>query len=85
MCIFAIKNIHNIIMYVLKYFLVINVFLIIFVAVYEINNPKNLLFWSSIILLFSIFGFIAYVIFGNALKFNAKDKYEIDAFMSFLL
>ncbi len=58
----------------LRYLLVFNAFLIIFMAIYEIKNIKSFLFWFFIIIFFPIIGFVVYVVFGNALKFNSKGK-----------
>ena len=55
-----------------KSILAIDAFLIIFISIFEHKNIKKLLFWAIIISFFSILGFIAYILLGNSLKFNAK-------------
>ena len=58
----------------LKIFIILNTILVIFMAFYEIKNFKRFIFWFFIIYIFSIFGFLTYIVFGNALKFKAKQK-----------
>jgi len=64
----------------LKYLLIFNVILIIIMSIFEIKNIKTFLFWCIIIFIFSILGFVAYIILGNALKFKSKkniyEKYK---------
>ena len=56
----------------LKIIAFINVFLLIFMSIYEIKNFKRFLKWAFLIILFPIVGFIIYVLFGNNLKFYSK-------------
>ena len=58
----------------LIFLLIFNIFLIIIMSIYEIKDIKKTIFWSLIILIFSLIGYIAYIIFGNQLKFNAKKQ-----------
>lgn len=60
-----------------KYLAFLNVFLIIFIIIYEHNDLKKILLWGILVGIFSLFGFISYIIFGNGLKFNAKQKVMI--------
>lgn len=57
-----------------KFLLFFNSILVILVTVYEIKNFKRFLIWFFIVLWFPILGFIIYLIFGNALKFQSKNK-----------
>ena len=56
----------------LKIIAFINVFLLIFMSIYEIKNFKRFLKWAFLMILFPIVGFIIYVLFGNNLKFYSK-------------
>lgn len=56
----------------LKIIAFINVFLLIFMSIYEIKKFKRFLKWALLIILFPIFGFIIYILFGNNLKFYSK-------------
>lgn len=51
--------------------IVIKLFLILIMIIFECKNPKSVIFWFFIILLIP-FGFILYLIFGNRLKLKAK-------------
>lgn len=57
-----------------RYLLIFNLILIIIMSIFEIKRFKKLIFWALIIFIFSIFGYITYLIFGNALKFSAKKQ-----------
>lgn len=43
-------------------------------AIFEIKQFKKFLFWTIIIAIFSIIGFLGYVIIGNELKFYTKKQ-----------
>lgn len=56
------------------FFLIFNIILIIIMSIFEIKNIKKWLSWSIIIFIFSILGFLLYIILGNNLKFKAKKQ-----------
>lgn len=43
-------------------------------GIFEFKNLKKFFYWTIIILLFSILGYIAYIVFANNLKFKAKQQ-----------
>lgn len=56
------------------YLLSFNLFLILIMGIFEIKHFKKFLIWASIVFIFSIFGFLFYIIFGNRLKFKSKKQ-----------
>lgn len=61
----------NIFLIILFVFLI---FSIIIIAIFEHSNVKKFFYWTTICVIFPVLGFIVYVIFGNNLKFQAKQK-----------
>lgn len=57
---------------VAKIVIIINLILVVIMAIFEWRKPQSIIFWLVIIFLFSIFGFLAYVVLGNRLKFKSK-------------
>lgn len=55
-----------------KIVLTINLILILITLICEHKNLRSFIFWGGIVFLFSVFGFFAYIVFGNRLKFKAK-------------
>lgn len=55
-----------------KIVIITNLIFVLFMAIFEWRKPQSVIFWSFAIFLFSIFGFILYVVLGNGLKFKSK-------------
>lgn len=53
---------------------IVNILFVFIIIFEERNNARLILIWAMTCILFPIFGFIYYVVFGNKLKFRAKQK-----------
>lgn len=53
--------------------LILNIMLITIVIIQEHKNIKSIFLWGLFVLVFGLVGFAVYVLFGNRLKFRAKN------------